>query len=117
MGTNELGSYTEVGFKNYYVALIEHIRSINTNSVIYALSIPPVSERKSNNDELFNNDNVVLFNSYIRDICEETNIVFIDNGEFFGIVLNSEWTSDGMHLYGNIYKKWYQFILTKISEI
>lgn len=117
MGTNELGSYTEVGFKNYYNDLVEHIRSINPDCSIICLSIPPVSERKSSNDDLFNNDNVVKYNSYIMNICTENNLIFLDNSEFFGAVLNSDWTPDGIHLYGSIYKEWYQFILDKILEI
>lgn len=116
MGTNELGSYTEVGFKNYYNDLINHIKSVNPDSVIFCLSIPPVSERKSNNDELFNNDNVVKYNSYIEDICTENNVVFLDNTGYFGAVLRSDWTSDGIHLYGSIYKDWYNYLIEKISK-
>ena len=116
MGTNELGSYTEVGFKDYYTDLIEHIRSVNTDSVIICLSIPPVSERKSNNDELFNNSNVVKYNSYIEEICVENDVIFLDNTGYFGAVLRSDWTSDGIHLYGSIYKDWYNYLIEKISK-
>ena len=116
MGTNELGSYTEVGFKDYYTDLIEHIRSVNPDSVIICLSIPPVSERKSNNDELFNNSNVVKYNSYIEEICVENDVIFLDNTGYFGAVLRSDWTSDGIHLYGSIYKDWYNYLIEKISK-
>ena len=116
MGTNELGSYSEVGFKNYYTALIKHIRSINPNSKIICLSIPPVSEYKSNNDELYNNENVSIYNSYIREVCDENNVVFFDNTGYFGAVLKKEWTSDGIHLYGSIYRDWYNYLIDKICK-
>lgn len=117
MGTNELGSYDESLFKTEYKDLINHIRDINKDSVIICLSIPPVSDRKSNNDSLFNNNNVVLYNEYIREIVDNENLIYIDNSEFFGSVLKSEWTGDGIHLIGSVYKDWYSFVLDKIGEL
>lgn len=117
MGTNELGSYSEEKFKNSYMDLVKHIRSINPDSNIVCLSIPPVSQYKSNNSSSFNNTNVVKYNGYIQDLCNNENMSYIDNSEFFGSVLNSKWTSDGIHLSGKIYKQWYDFVLNKISEL
>lgn len=117
MGTNELGSYSEEKFKNSYMDLVNHIRSINSNSNIICMSIPPVSQNKSNNSSSFNNTNVVKYNGYIQDLCKSENLIYIDNTEFFGNVLNSNWTPDGIHLGGKIYRQWYDFVLNKISEL
>lgn len=117
MGTNELGSYGEELFKSEFKDLIEHIRGINEDSVIICLSIPPISDRKSSQDELFNNSNVGLYNQYIKEMVDSENLIYIDNTEFFGTVLNSTWTGDGIHLTGVVYKEWYSFILEEISRV
>ena len=117
MGTNELGYYTEETFKNCYKDLIAYIRSINPETNIICLSIPPVSEKKSNSSDNFNNYNVKKYNGYIQDIiAEDTSLLFVDNKDFFGEVLSTDFTGDGIHLRGKVYQKWYQYIIEKISE-
>lgn len=115
MGTNELGGYSEETFKQYYNELIDKVYSVNSNAVIYCLSVPPVSQRKSNNSSSFNNTNVKIYSGYIKSICEERGITYLDCSEHFGDVLNSNWTGDGIHLSAKQYVNWYNWILTKIS--
>lgn len=117
MGTNELGLYNEELFKSEFKDLIEHIRGINEDSVIICLSIPPVSSIKSSQDSLFNNDNVILYNGYLKEISETNDLIYIDNSVFFGEFLQSDWTEDGIHLNMGVYKEWYSFILEQISNL
>lgn len=113
MGTNELGTYSEENFKGNYQDLINRIYEINSNSNIILISIPPVSQAKSSEGR-FNNTNVQKYNGYIKDLCTENNLRYMDCTPFFGDVLKSDWTGDGIHLRGNIYSDWYQFILSQI---
>ena len=117
MGTNELGSFSEENFKVLYKDLIEHIRSINPNANIICLSIPPVSENRSRNSSLFNNENVQIYNQYTMDICDVMGTIYIDCSEFFGDVLDNSWSGDGIHFTGTKYMEWYNFIVEKISEL
>lgn len=117
MGTNELGYYDELRFKTSYMDLVNHIRSINPNSNIICLSIPPVSQSKSSSSEYFNNYNVKKYNDYIKELCVENSLYFIDNNLFFGDVLSSKWTGDGIHLSGSVYREWYNFVIEKILEL
>ena len=117
MGTNDLGYYSEEKFKSSYMDLINKIYSINPSSVIICMSIPPVSQGKSDNDKQFNNDNVEIYNQYIKNICEENNLIYLDNTKYFGDCLNNNWTSDGIHLRGNIYKEWYDYIIEEIKSL
>ena len=117
MGTNELGYWSEDNFKVGYGDLIDHIRDINADSHIFLVSIPPVSERRSLRDNYYNNENVKKYNGYVQDICTEYDVYYIDCTDFFGDVLKSSWTSDGMHLYGSKYTEWYDYIVRKISEL
>lgn len=117
MGTNELGYYDETKFKNSYMDLVKHIRSINPDSNIICLSIPPVSQKKSNSSAYFNNNNVKKYNGYIKELCSANDLIFIDNTPFFGEVLSDKWTGDGIHMSGSVYRNWYQFVIEKISEL
>ena len=114
MGTNELGSYTESQFKKSYTDLINRIRSVNANARIICMSIPPITANRSSADALFNNNNVKKYNVYIKEISAENNTLYLDNTPFFGEVLNSSWSGDGIHLIGSIYAKWYNFIRNNI---
>ena len=115
MGTNELGSYSESQFKNSYKDLINKIYSVNKNSKIICMSIPPITNSRSSYDTLFNNTNVQKYNKYIEEICNETNTIYLDNTPFFGYTLNEEWSGDGIHLIGYVYIDWYDFIISQIS--
>ena len=117
MGTNELGYYDESRFKDSYMDLVNHIRSINSDCTVICLSIPPVSQNKSNSSSYFNNSNVKKYNEFIKELCEENNLYFIDNTPFFGEVLSSKWTGDGIHMSGSVYREWYKFVIEKISEL
>ena len=59
-------------------------------------------------------ENLVLED--IKDICEENDLIYLDNTKYFGDCLNSNWTGDGIHLKGNIYKEWYDFIIEEIKS-
>ena len=65
MGTNELGWFTQKQFEEQYGILVNKIREINSNSNIVVLSIPPVSQSKSNSSSAYNNSNVKKSNEYI----------------------------------------------------
>lgn len=117
MGTNELGSYSKEDFISSYKDLVNHIRSINHESNIICLSIPPVTQKKSNSDSKFNNTNVEIYNRYIKELCNTEKLIYLDNEPFFGTVLDSKWSGDGIHLKGNIYREWYNYIIKMIADM
>lgn len=110
MGTNELGAYSEQKFKEGYITLINTL-----NCPCYCLSIPPVNEGKSTYAARVCNENVVLYNSYIRDVCEDTGATYVDCSEFFGDTLPDKWTWDGLHLTSATYASWYEWIKEAIG--
>lgn len=116
MGTNELSWYSEPRFKASYLELIYHIFNINPEATVICLSIPPVSQEKSDSSEYFNNPNIQKFNGWIQEICDSNNqVLYFDNGLYFGDVLSSDLTSDGIHLGPTTYKDWYDFIVAEIA--
>ena len=118
MGSNEMVYFTKDMFMNSYRDLIEHIRSINPDSKIICMSVPPVTRSRSKEDLDYNNDKVKLFNSYIEELClSDSSLILLDNTKFFGDFLNSEWSADGRHLYDKIYKEWYDFIVLELEKL
>lgn len=106
MGSNELGAYSEEDFKDEYVKLTETL-----DRPCWCLSIPPVDEARSKYAARINNDNVELYNGFVRDVCRETGATYIDCSGFFGDMLDPSWTTDGLHLKGDIYAGWYGWVL------
>lgn len=114
-GSNEMGIFTKEQFIQSYQDLINHIRSINPNSEIIIMSIPPVTRGRSAEGDRYNNENVKLYNTYLVELCEkDKDLVYLDNTPFFTDALNTEWSGDGLHLYDRIYKLWYEFIMKNI---
>lgn len=105
MGSNELGGYSRDRFTDEYRELVSRI-----GKPCFCLSIPPVCEAKSRYADRICNANVELYNSYIRDLCEETGAVYVDCSEFFGDVLDPAWTWDGLHLNSPVYLDWYTWV-------
>lgn len=116
LGTNELGWFGEDNFKNEFDILISEIQTRNSNSDIVLMTIPPVSEKRDSTEEHFNNKNVELYNKYLRDIAIKYNLMLIDTHEIFGDILSPEDTTDGIHLKGDKYKEWYDFIIKKLQD-
>lgn len=44
------------------------------------------------------------------------NLMLIDTHEIFGDVLSPEDTTDGIHLKGDKYREWYDFIIKKLQD-
>ena len=55
------------------------------------------------------------FSKYIKELCDENNLVYLDNTEFFGEELKDDWSGDGIHFKGYVYQEWYKWITEKIK--
>lgn len=116
-GTNELADISKAKMSEEINELCKRIYQKNEDAVVVLLSVPPVSQWKSDEDKIFNNENVQKMNSILKVIVKEQNLCYIDNTEFFGDVLQNDLTTDGIHFNGYIYQDWHTFILEKIKEI
>ncbi|QSX06872.1 hypothetical protein JYG23_05340 [Sedimentibacter sp. zth1] len=113
LGINELGwVYTDV-FIEKYSAIVDHILTLNKDAKIYIQSILPVSEEKSTNDKIYNNENINKFNTLLKKMCEDKNIYYVnvkeavedDNGN-----LLKEASLDGVHFNKEYCEKWYEYL-------
>lgn len=115
MGTNELGSYSEELFMEEYQLLINKIKTVNKSAKIILSSIPPVAEKTSYAAQL-NNKNVQKYNKYILNLAKKNNLLYLNNLGYFGNVLSSDITEDGIHLTGTGYIEWLNYIKEFIAD-
>ena len=118
LGLNELGWPDENQFKRHYGRVIESIREIQPEAVIYVQSILPVTAKKDAEGTYINNARVALFNETLQELAQETGTQYLDVAS--AIVgedgaLPEEKSADGVHLQPAPCKEWLDYIRTHTS--
>lgn len=118
LGINELG-YNRDNTVQKYKELVEYIRTKAPDSLLFIQANLHVSAARSDNDEIFNNNNISEFNSRISELIDNKKTFYIDANEIFDDEngnLGAEYTSDNTHVLGKYYVNWKDWILTKAIE-
>lgn len=114
LGINELGwSYPQI-FKKDYGLIIDEIKKINPDAIIFIQSILPVTMEKSATDAIYNMDKINNFNSLLVELSEEKNVIYLDVSEEVSDengFLPSDGTSDGIHFNADYCKKWVNYLM------
>ncbi len=119
LGMNELGWVYESVFKDDYGKIIDKIREINPDAVIYIQSIIPVSKWKDSSNDVFTNANVERLNAQLRDLADEKEVHYLDVA---GALMDSEGylpyeaTGDGVHLEPPYCVKWTDYLRTHTAQ-
>lgn len=114
LGINELGTGTTDTFMEEYEKVVDRIRELQPDAVIYVQGIMKVTGTKDAEDEIFNNTNIEDKNRAIAGLADNRDIFYIDVNE---VVcdgegnLNGEYTIDEVHLKAKYYDIWKQFLL------
>lgn len=112
-GINELGwPYPDV-FQEEYEAVINKIKELQPDAVVYVQSILPVSSLATNTNPVFTNENVENFNLYVQNAAANTGSVYLDvasclkdeNGS-----LPMEASTDGIHLIREYCTVWMNYL-------
>ncbi|WP_124099361.1 GDSL-type esterase/lipase family protein [Ruminococcus sp. Marseille-P6503] len=112
-GINELGwPYPDV-FQEKYEAVINKIKELQPDAVVYVQSILPVSSLALSTNSVFTNENVDNFNLYVQNAAANTGSVYLDvasslkdeNG-----ALPIEASTDGIHLIREYCMKWMDYL-------
>ncbi len=115
LGINELGWYYPEIFIEDYSELIDAIREINPGAAIYVQSIIVVSRDKSDQDEIYNNENISLFNGLLLDMAQEKGVHYLDLNEVLADedgYLPEDASFDGVHLKPDYCKIWLDYLKT-----
>ncbi|MCI8673174.1 MAG: hypothetical protein HFI89_06760 [Lachnospiraceae bacterium] len=114
LGLNEMGFGTPESFGKAYGAVINRIRQLQPDAVIYIQSIMHVADEKNRTDPVYNNTNIDLRNQPLKQLADNQNIFYLDVNEVLCDetgCLNSEWTFDQVHLKAAYYQIWKEFLL------
>ena len=115
VGINEIGIGEPETFRDAYKEVVDAIMASQPNAIIYINSIMHVNKEKNDNDKLYNNTNIEARNEAIKQLADEKKIFYININEAVDDEegnLNSEWTSDGVHLKGAYYEPWHLYLLS-----
>ncbi len=114
LGINEMGTGTTESFMKEYKAVVDRIRQLQPEAVIFVQGIMRVTGEKNERDPIFNNTNINERNAEIAKLADNEHIFYIDVNEVVCDEegnLNEEYTVDEIHLKAKYYEIWKEFLL------
>lgn len=112
LGINDIGGDLST-VANRYSELIDTVRQHQPNAIVYIMSNLHVTAGQDAVGSSVNNANIDTFNGYIKEFADDETIFYLDSNEFFDDAngkLNSEYSPDGIHFYGDGYSSWAEWI-------
>ena len=114
LGLNEIGTGTPETFTEAYKGVIDRIRELQPDAIIYIQGIMHVTEKKSSSDKYFNNENINIRNMALAELADNKTVFYIDMNEAVddenGNLL-AELSFDDVHLKASSYERWHQYLL------
>ena len=118
LGINEIGS-TDASRQSFYTSMsniITLVRKTQPNAVVYLLSLTPVSQSCSESSASFNRDNIIAFNTVIKQLCKDKKTYYLNVFDLLcnsnGFLPASAGMSDGIHLLSSEYAKIKTYLLS-----
>ena len=116
LGINEVGTGTADTFLQQYANIVNRIRQLQPQAIIYVQSIMHVTQSKDEAGTDINNVNINERNEKLKTLADNVNVFWLDENEAFDEAgtgkLNAEYTSDGVHLKAKYISLWIKYILS-----
>lgn len=114
LGINETGwAYSNL-FIEKYGEIIDKIREINPDALIYVQSILPVSNEVSSSHDYLKNSKIDEYNNLIRQMAEEKQVYYLDVASAVAGsdgALPADAATDGIHLKKEYCQTWLDYLL------
>lgn len=114
LGINETGwAYSSV-FVQKYGELIDAIREINPEAILYIQAIMPVSQTVSDSPSYIKNAKISTYNQLLQGLAEEKRVYYLDTaGAVAGEdgALPEDAAPDGIHLVRSYCEKWLDYLM------
>ncbi len=114
LGINELGTGTTETFIKEYEIVVSKLQELQPNAVIFVEGIMRVAGTKNEEDPIFNNTNINDRNDAIKQLADNNSIFYLEVNDVVCDEegnLNSEYTTDDIHLKAQYYAIWKEFLL------
>ncbi len=113
IGINSMGLSTQGDFRDYYADIVDTVRALQPNAIIFVNGIMNVTTSYSNGAPTINNINIRDKNVLISEFANGRDIFYLDMNEALcgddgGLVPAYTW--DGVHLYPDYYQIWKEFL-------
>lgn len=120
LGINELGypSYNNVVAK--YSQVLDTIKALCPDAVIYIQANLHVTKSKSDGDSVYNNANIDRLNSAISSLADNKKIFYLDVNVLFddaNHALDPKYSTDGSHVLGKYYMTWGDWLCTQAVAV
>ena len=115
LGINELGWPDLSSFISLYGELIDNIKAINPDALIYIQSVLPVSKEKDQSNDIFTNENIDNINNMLISLAKEKSVYYLDLSSHFkdseGYLFEGK-SSDGIHFTAQACMEWASYLKT-----
>lgn len=118
LGINEIAS-TDSARQAFYRSMsniVSLVQKTQPNAVIYIISLTPVSQKCSESRKGESRDNVIDFNSVLKQLCKHKSTYYLNTFDLScdanGFLPSSACMSDGIHLLSNEYVKLKSYLLS-----
>lgn len=115
LGINDLGTGTSESFAEYYKGIVDQIHQMQPGAIIYIQSIINISSSRDAQGDAVNNANINEKNALLKRLANDEYIFYLDVNEVLideNGCLNSDYTSDGIHLGGSSLPIWEDYLYT-----
>lgn len=114
LGINELGwAYPDL-FIEKYKEILDTIREINPNAIIYVQEILPVTQKVSETHRYITNEKISQYNQMLADMTQEKEVYYLQVSQAVADsqgCLPEDAASDGIHLSPTYCQKWLDYLL------
>lgn len=122
LGVNELGMYNDQGYYDNYAKLVDDIRALQPEAVVYIQLLIPVNTRKcaeKGQPYYVTNEQIGVYNGLLRQLAQEKQVAMVDPA--VAIVDETgeppyEMSGDGVHFNKSGYAAWYGYLRTHTVE-
>ena len=114
LGLNEIGTGDTQYFVDAYKEVVDKIRELQPDAIIYIQGIMHVTARKSDNDKFFNNARINERNQALSELADQKTIFYIDMNESVDDEngnLDGSLSFDDVHLKASSYERWHEYLL------
>ena len=113
LGINEIGSNIDNGIRPRYTTLVNKVRELQPNAIIYLCANLHITHNRSQNDPIYNNTRLNSINDIAASLCDgnmtkyvNVNVIFDDqNG-----ALGKNYCTDDFHPIPKYYKQWTEWL-------